>query len=106
MDRRLELHEELCSVLNMTEPDGDQHVYFQAPPSVFMKYPAIRYELDGFHTMRADNGAYLRFPRYSLTLIDTDPDSIYVDKLLDLHHCAFGRFYTADGLNHWTFTIY
>lgn len=106
MDRRLELHEELCSVLNMTEPDGDRHVYFQAPPSVLMNYPAIRYELDGFHIVRANNGTYLRFPRYALTLIDTDPDSIYVEKLLDLPHCSFGRFYPADGLNHWTFTIY
>lgn len=43
---------------------------------------------------------------YSLTLVDKNPDSEYVDKLSEMPLCRFGRFYTKDNLNHWVFEIF
>jgi hypothetical protein len=106
MDRRLELHETLCEIINMKEADGDRHVYFQPPESLKMKYPAIRYSLDSINTKHANGHIYKKNPGYSVTLIDKNPDSGYVDKLLKLPHCRFNSAYPADNLNHFNFTIY
>lgn len=106
MDRRLELHEILCDILNVTEPDGDRHVYFQPPASVRIKYPAIVYSLGVLDTKRANNRIYRVDPGYSVTLIDKNPDSGYVIKLLELPYCTFNDSYVADNLNHFNFTIF
>lgn len=104
--KRLELHERLCSIVNITEPNGDRHVYFQPPESVQMKYPAIRYSLDDINVKRANDRLYLKNPGYSITLIDKKPNSVYVDKILEIPHCRFNTAYVADNLNHFNFTIY
>lgn len=107
MGRRLELDDIFRSILNITDPtDGDSHVYFQPPESVKMKYPAIRYVLKGYEKVSANNGAYRITPSYEVTLIDANPDSIYVEKLLQLPYCRFDRSYTANNLNHFVYTIY
>ena len=106
MSRRLELHETLCEIINIKESNGDRHVYFQPPESVKMKYPAIRYSLDNMKTHHANGHIYKKHPGYSITLIDKNPDSGYVDKLLELPHCRFNNSYIADNLNHFNFTIY
>ena len=43
-ERRLELHEILCTIL------GSRNVYFQPPESIKMNYPAIVYGLDDMQT--------------------------------------------------------
>lgn len=85
---------------------GNRNVYFQPPSSIKMNYPAIRYSLDGIDTHHADNTVYSQHKSYALTYIDSNPDSDIVDKLADLPKCRFNRFYTADNLNHYVFTIY
>lgn len=104
--KRLELHERLCSIINIIEPNGDRHIYFQPPESVQMKYPAIRYSLDDINVKRANDRLYLRTPGYSVTLIDRKPNSAYVDKILEIPRCRFNNSYVADNLNHFNFTIY
>ena len=106
MNKRLELHETLCGIINITEPDGDRHTYFAPPESVKMRYPAIRYSLDDIQVDRANNRIYKKSPGYMVTLIDKKPDSIYVEKLLELPHCTFLRSYQSDNLNHFVFKIY
>ena len=103
---RLVLDEILATVLNLTASDGDRHTYFNPPPSVQMKYPAIRYSLKGVDTRFANNGLYRNTSSYEVTLIDGNPDSEYVKKILQIPYCRFDRFYIADNLNHWTFTIH
>ena len=103
---RLSLDEVLATVLNLTESDGDRHTYFNPLPSVRMKYPAIKYSLNTMNTRFANNGVYRNTPSYEVTLIDTNPDSEYVAKILQIPYCRFDRFYIADNLNHWTFTIH
>lgn len=100
MDRRPELHELFCGIL------GNRNGYFQPPASIKLKYPAIVYSLKSIDGVHADNSLYKYDPAFEATLIDHDPDSPLVQKMLELPKCRFDRFYTADGLNHWVFTIY
>lgn len=100
MANRLELHEVLCELLT------SKNVYFQPPESVKMQYRAIVYRIKDVNIDHADNFMYRKHNVYEITLIDKDPDSIYVEKLIRLPYCSFDRFYIADNLNHWTFTLY
>lgn len=107
MDRRSELQDILCEILNITDPiDGHSHVYFQPPESVKMKYPAIRYSLKRINNKFAGDKSYVQSPGYEVILIDENPDSEYVQKLLALPYCSFDRHYPKDNLNHFVFTIY
>lgn len=107
MDRRLELDNALRAIINITDPiDGDSHVYFQPPESRKMKYPAIRYNLKGIGKVYANNGTYRLLPSYEVILIDPNPDSEYVEKILELPHCAFDRAYPSNNLNHFVFTLF
>lgn len=99
-ERRLELHEILCTTL------GSRNVYFQPPESVKMNYPAIVYGLDDIENQYANDGVYLSHRKYSVTVIDKDPDSLLVGKVAALPACQFVRHYEKDNLNHDVFTIF
>lgn len=100
MGQRLQLHSLLKSVL------GSNNVYFQAPPSKQMLYPAIIYRIDDDKVEHANNKPYNRRIRYQVTVIDPDPDSLNPGKIAELPLCKFNRFYTADNLNHNVFNLY
>lgn len=100
MANRLDLHETFCAIL------GTRNAYFQPPASVQMKYPAIRYSLRNIDNTFANNNSYLRTPSYEVILIDKNPDSGFVEKILQLPYCSFDRHYAKDNLNHFVFTIY
>lgn len=106
MAERLELHETLCAIINITEPDGDRHTYFQPPASVKMKYPAIVYELDDIDAKHANNSIYIKSQGYKITVIDHNPDSEYVAKILNLPMCRFVQHFTSDNLHHFVFKLY
>lgn len=106
MNSRLELHEILCDILDMQEPNGDRHVYFDPPESIKMHYPAIRYVRKNIDKIHANNKAYKNRKAYEVILIDSNPDSEFIDKLLQLEYCSYDRHYKADKLNHDIFTIY
>lgn len=107
MADRLTLHETFCGIINITElSDGDRHVYFNPPPSLIMKYPAIRYKLKSIKPLRANNSIYTRFDAYEVVLIEMESDSKFLDKILSLPNCSYERSYKADDLNHHVFTIY
>ena len=101
MASRLELHEELCTLL------GSRNAYFQPPANIRMKYPAIRYKLSDIDKLSANNKAYRLVNGYEVTYIDENPDSDMSQKILEhFPMCSFDRWYAADNLNHWVFTIY
>lgn len=100
MGRRIELQALLETLL------GSQNVYFQPPPSVMMKYPAIVYNLDAIDTEFADNSPYNRTKRYQVTVMDRNPDSAIPDKIGALPMCLFSRHFVVDNLNHDVFTLY
>lgn len=101
MASRLELHEELCAILETNR------VYFQPPASVQMKYPCIRYSKGRPDLKRANDKIYKNTNRYEITVIDYDPDSEIPDKILNhFQMCSWDRAYTSDNLNHTVLTLY
>lgn len=100
MDKRLELHEKLVEVL------GSRNVYFQPPASIKMKYPAIVYERNDIVNRHANNQVYNRRMAYTVTIIDTNPDSEIVVKLSQLPMCSYDRHFESDNLNHDVFTLH
>lgn len=100
MSSRLNLQADLEEIL------GSRNVYFQPPSSVRMRYPAIVYSRKDVEKRSANDGVYRRLPSYELILIDKDPDSKFVDKILELPYCSFDRHYESDNLNHDVFTLY
>jgi hypothetical protein len=100
MASRLKLQELLEELL------GSNHVYFQPPSDITMQYPCILYVRDDSKTEFAGNSKYLHTKRYQVTVVDRDPDTELSDKVEALPLCAFDRFYAADGLNHFVFTLF
>lgn len=100
MKDRVELGMKLKEIL------GSNNCYFSPPANIQIKYPCIVYSLSNIQTTFADNIPYLKNKRYTLTLIDENPDSEIRDKLSDLPCCTFDRSFVSDGLNHYIFTIF
>lgn len=100
MGQRLDLQAQLLTLL------GSPNVYFQPPTGLQMQYPCIVYERDDISTSFADNAPYRHKTRYSLTVIDPDPDSEIPYRVAALPMCVFDRHYKADGLNHDVFNLF
>ena len=100
MGTRLELQSKLEELL------GSRHVYYQAPESVKMEYPAIRYSRSDIDVDHADDTAYLKNKRYELIVISRKPDEPVIEKLLELPYCSFGTNYKSDNLYHDTLVVY
>jgi hypothetical protein len=85
---------------------GSRHVYFQPPADLHLEYPCIVYQRQEVPARYADNKRYAETTQYQVTLIDYDPDSEVIGRLLELRHCGFDRHFTSDHLNHDVFTLY
>lgn len=100
MDQRLELQSVLEQIL------GCNHVYFQPPATVKMQYPCIVYNLEPENLSYADNKAYRVKDRYSLTLIERNPDSSLRRQLIEELNCSPDRYFIKDNLYHKIYTLY
>ena len=100
MASRVDLHNELKTLL------GSQNVYYQAPESVRMEYPAIRYTRSDVDSRFANDKPYIHKNKYEITVIDRKPDNQVIDKLLKLPMCTYNRHYTADNLHHDVISLY
>ena len=100
MPSRLELQTLLEELLE------SRNVYYQPPTSVKMRYPAIVYGLEDIENSFANDGVYLSKRKYSVTVIDEDPDSEIVFKISQLPTCRFNRHFESDNLNHDVFTLH
>jgi hypothetical protein len=100
MGTRAELHEVLKDVL------GSDNVYFQPPPTIQMSYPCIVYSRDDIQTDFSNNYPYTNKTRYSVTVIDRNPDSSIPGDVAKLQMCSYDRFYVADNLNHDAFKLF
>lgn len=83
-----------------------EHVYFQPPTNVKLEYPCIVYRRDSAETKFADDHPYKHTKRYSVTIIDRDPDSEIPDKVAAMPMSLFNRFFTANNLNHDVYNVY
>jgi len=100
MGNRLQLQTLLESI------SGTENVYYQPPPSVKMAYPCIIYELADLDVKFADNKPYSRTRKYTVTLVDRNPDSTLIDALAELPKCKFDRRFVADNLHHSVFNLF
>ena len=100
MGTRLELQTIFETIL------GSRNVYYNPPATLVMKYPCIRYSLNGIQPTYANDAKYSKMKRYDGIVISKEPDPNTVDEILDLQYCSLGTPYKADNLNHYPFTIY
>lgn len=103
MRTREKLHQILCEIL------GSNHCYFSPPSNVNMVYPCFVYERDRSKILHADNKRYFYRKRYKLIIIDECSDSKLPEKLFmdeRLPYLEEEREYVADGLYHFSYTLY
>lgn len=100
MNRRIQLHQILVDLL------GSTNVYFQPPSTVQMKFPCIIYSRDTRDEKFADNILYLGKDRYSISVVDKNPDSDIPDKVGALPLTSFSQHYVVDNLNHDVYSTY
>jgi hypothetical protein len=86
--------------------EDKDNVYFQPPPDIEMRYPAIVYHRDSSNTRFANNLPYGRTKAYQVTVISSNPNSAIPDRVAALPMCEHQRFFSNDGLNHDVFTLY
>ena len=103
---RLELQSLLEGIMSNHTEDGNQHVWFQPPSSVYLSYPGIVYHRSGKDILRADNKKYRTMDKYSVTVMDLNPDSPIPSDIEELEYCSFDRSFSVDGLYHTTYTLY
>lgn len=101
MASRLFLHNDLLTKV------GIPYAYFQPPESVKMHYPCIVYNRSRVHMAYADNKTYHFRNAYEVTVIDPNPDSVYVERMkTTFPMTSFLRHFTSDNLNHDVFLVY
>ena len=101
MDRRLELHEHLVEAAG----EGVK-VYFQPPSNLQMTYPCITYERARVDVLHASNENYKVDRRYTVTVVDRNPDSPILDRMLSIPMCSHSTYFSVDGLNHDVYDVY
>lgn len=102
-ENRLKLHTVLCDIL------GSDKCYYEPPSTIRLEYPCFIYNKEKGKILHADNIRYLYKERYSLTIIDTNPDSELPGKLFssNISYLEEDRSpYVADGLYHFSYTLY
>ena len=100
MNRREEFQEKLSSI------PGVRKAYYNAPTNIRMEYPCIRYSIASKKVKFACNGRFVIRDRYTVTLIDRNPESPILQALEEIPYYSFDRMYSADGLHHFVCTIY
>lgn len=104
---RMPLDDILRDVIGGPFEDGHSHVYFQPPANIDMYYPCIKYDFTNEDDYFADNKPFINYQRYTVTVIDEDPDSKIYKKLKDrLPYCSIDRIYSYDGLMHFVLSLY
>lgn len=106
MGQRLQLQALLVEILGTQDLTEDQHVYFQPPANVQMKYPCFVYHWETSDTKFAGNNPYRLTKRYQVTYIDNSPDSDIPEKVAALPMCTHNTTFVANNLNHYVFTLY
>lgn len=100
-NRRIELNKKFRKI------PGVKAVYFQPPADVKIQYPCIIYNRDAGYTRYADDKLYYHKRRYTVTVIDPDPDTDIPDTLLKTFSlCSPDRDFISGNLNHYVFTLY
>ena len=100
MERRIELQQILLDI------PGIKGVYFNPPPTIKMSYPCIRYKFASENVVYAANCKYKTEMRYSLVVIDPNPESSIAKAVMALPYSRLETTYAADNLSHFQFTLF
>lgn len=100
------LHDLLSQVLEKEYPEKKQNCYYEPPANIKMDYPCIIYNMDNTQRVFADNKTYNLRKKYTVTLIDPDPDSNLPYYMMDIPYTSFDRVYSTEGLSHFVFSLY
>ena len=103
-ERRSALDKYLRSIVK--ERCGSENVYYQPPANLRMKYPCICYELAKICNRDADNRVYGQTFHYSVTVIDTKPDSEMTAAVSLLTKASHDRQFISDNLYHDVFDVW
>lgn len=107
MDRRLDLQKKLAEIMGCDHRGPGCRVYFQPSSKTKLVYPCIIYEQSTGKTEFASNMPYTFIKRYSVTVIDRNPDTDYVREMaMRFPMCTMDRSFPADNLHHYVFTLY
>lgn len=100
-DRRKILHKKLEAALAGTK------VWFQPPSNISMTYPTVIYHMEGSNNTHADNSTYTKDVRYSVVVMDTNPDSTLWSSIMDaIPRSSLDNVMNVEGLYHWNITLY
>lgn len=103
MARRQELNQKLIEILGL----GSDHVYYNPPETIKLRYPCIIYNPTNKQTLMADNDTYRSINQYQLTIIDRNPDSEIVDNVINaFQYCTMERWFVYDELNQWVLRLF
>lgn len=94
------LHDILCRIIE------NDHCYFSPPTNIHIKYPCIIYDYSNNLDNFADNRRYKAMKRYTITVIDRNPDSKIPEKLSCFNYLSMDRCYMAEGLWHYVYSLY
>lgn len=85
----------------------EDRLYYQPPESKKLDYPCIIYALSDINMNYADDRPYTATNKYSVTVIDRNPDTLLRSKMVEeFSMISFERFFVADNLNHYVFTVF
>lgn len=102
MAQRLDLQADLEEMMG-----AGVMVKYQPPPGYKLTYPCCIYEQSNGKTTFAANMPYTFTKKYTVTIIDPDPDTNYVEMMaMRFPMCVMDRPYVADNLNHYVFTLF
>lgn len=102
MAQRLDLQAELEEMMG-----PGRMVKYQPPPSYKLTYPCVVYEQSNGNTKFANNRPYTFMHKYTVTIIDPNPDTSYVEIMaMRFSMCVMDRTFIVDNLNHYVFTLY
>ena len=81
--------------------------YFKRPPDNKLTYPCFVYRPSRPQTRRANNRVYMYTPCYNVIYISQEPNENIERQMLEtFEYCDSDREYEADGLFHYSFTLY
>lgn len=100
-DRRLYLHGLLKVIPNVNG------VYYQPPSNTRLVYPCIIYSWDRNDVKHADDQGYLTRRGYTVTIVDSNPDSIIPGIFQrNFTMAKLDRTFTSDNMHHWVYDLY
>ena len=105
MRSRLDFHNILVEIAAEFDIPATR-VYYQPPATIKMGYPCIVYTRDRNDTKFADGSPYILTRRYTVTVVDKNPDSEIPDRIALLPMSSSSRNFMNDNLYHFVYDVY